>query len=52
MNRRTFLKATTTGALVSTTFAIPNIVVAQRNVQWDMATSWPQSLDTLYGGAE
>lgn len=52
MNRRTFLKATTTGVLASTTFAIPNIVVAQRNVQWDMATSWPQSLDTLYGGAE
>ncbi|MDW8292855.1 MAG: TRAP transporter substrate-binding protein [Anaerolineae bacterium] len=55
MKRRTFLslaaKATAAGA-ASTVFAAPNIIIAQRNIRWQMATSWPVSLDTIFGGAQ
>ncbi|MCS6774512.1 MAG: TRAP transporter substrate-binding protein DctP [Thermoflexales bacterium] len=55
MRRRTFLKAAATSAAAgaaSTVFAVPNVIVAQRTLQWQMATSWPVALDTLYGGAQ
>ncbi len=55
MKRRAFLglaaKAAAAGA-ASTVFAAPNIIIAQRNIRWQMATSWPTSLDTIYGGAQ
>ncbi|MFN3705109.1 MAG: TRAP transporter substrate-binding protein [Thermoflexales bacterium] len=53
MQRRDFLKsAAKTAALgaASTVFTAPTVVRAQ--VRWQMATSWPVSLDTVYGGAE
>jgi TRAP-type mannitol/chloroaromatic compound transport system substrate-binding protein len=55
MKRREFLSATAKTAAIgaaSTAFAAPNIVHAQGNVRWQMATSWPVSLDTIYGGAQ
>ncbi len=53
MRRRDFLKAAAKTAAVgaaSTVFTAPAVVRAQ--IRWQMATSWPVSLDTLFGGAE
>ena len=53
MRRREFLKTAAKTAAVgaaSTVFSAPAIVRAQ--VRWQMATSWPVSLDTIYGGAQ
>lgn len=56
MKRREFLGAAAKGAAIgaaSTAFAVPTIVHAQTpTVRWQMATSWPVSLDTIYGGAQ
>jgi len=55
MKRRQFLGAAAKTAAVgaaSTVFAAPAIVQAQNAVKWQMATSWPVSLDTIYGGAQ
>lgn len=55
MKRREFLNVTAKTAAAgaaSTVFAAPAIVHAQTpNVKWPMATSWPVSLDTIYGAA-
>ncbi|MCS6773741.1 MAG: TRAP transporter substrate-binding protein DctP, partial [Thermoflexales bacterium] len=55
MKRREFLstaaKVAAAGA-ASTVFSAPNVIIAQRNVRWQMATSWPTSLDTVFGGAQ
>jgi TRAP-type mannitol/chloroaromatic compound transport system substrate-binding protein len=51
MKRRSFLKKAAAGLAVGSV-AAPAIVHAQQAVTWRMATSWPKSLDTLYGGAE
>jgi TRAP-type mannitol/chloroaromatic compound transport system substrate-binding protein len=53
MKRRDFLKAATMGAVAASTVYQP--VHAQTGgprVKWRCATSWPRSLDTIYGGAE
>jgi TRAP-type mannitol/chloroaromatic compound transport system substrate-binding protein len=51
MNRRKFL---TTGGvgLAASTVAAPAIAQSAPTISWRMATSWPKSLDTIYGGAE
>ncbi|MGH9811004.1 MAG: TRAP transporter substrate-binding protein, partial [Terriglobia bacterium] len=51
MKRRSFLKKAAAGLAVGTV-AAPAIVHAQTTINWRMATSWPKSLDTLFGGAE
>src|SRR6188508_521470 len=53
MQRRSFLKKTLAGAAAGA-IAAPAIAQssAQPTVTWRMATSWPKSLDTLFGGAE
>jgi len=51
MTRRTFLKKAAAGVAAGT-LAAPAIAQSQPAIQWRMATSWPKSLDTLYGGAE
>jgi TRAP-type mannitol/chloroaromatic compound transport system substrate-binding protein len=57
MQRRSFLKKAGLG-LAAGVAAAPSIVNAQApaagrpTISWRMATSWPKSLDTLYGGAE
>jgi len=51
MKRRSFLKKAAAGLVVGSV-AAPAIVQAQQPITWRMATSWPKSLDTLYGGAE
>ena len=52
MKRRDFLKVTGAGLAASTAVAAPAIAQGSPEVRWRYATSWPKSLDTLYGGCE
>lgn len=49
MNRRDIVKATGLGAAA---MAAPAFAQSTPVVKWRMPTSWPKSLDTIYGGAE
>ena len=51
MNRRKFLSAGGVG-LAASTMAAPAIAQSSPTINWRMATSWPKSLDTIFGGAE
>lgn len=51
MKRRDFIKATGAG-VAGVTVAAPAIAQSLPELKWRMTTSWPKSLDTLYGGAE
>ena len=51
MQRRSFLKKASVGVAAGAV-AAPAIAQSLPTVSWRMATSWPKSLDTLYGGAE
>src|SRR3981081_4012219 len=51
MDRRKFLVAGGTG-LAPSTSAAPAIAQSAPTLKWRMATSWPKSLDTIFGGAE
>jgi TRAP-type mannitol/chloroaromatic compound transport system substrate-binding protein len=55
MKRREFFKSagtTAVGAAAATTLAAPAIAQSQPKVSWRLASSFPNSLDTIYGGAE
>ena len=52
MKRRDFLKVTAMGAVGGAAVAAPAIAQSMPELKWRMPTSWPKSLDTLYGGAE
>ncbi len=53
MKRRDFIKVTGIGAVgAATTIAAPAIAQSTPEIKWRMPTSWPKSLDTLYGGAD
>ncbi|MBA2350630.1 MAG: TRAP transporter substrate-binding protein [Burkholderiales bacterium] len=51
MQRRSFLKRLSAGAAVGA-LAAPAIAHDLPAIRWRMATSWPKSLDTLFGGCE
>ncbi|MDO9598273.1 MAG: TRAP transporter substrate-binding protein DctP [Azoarcus sp.] len=51
MERRSFLKNAGIAGVIAAGSA-PAIVHAQQNIRWRLASSFPKSLDTLYGGAE
>jgi TRAP-type mannitol/chloroaromatic compound transport system substrate-binding protein len=51
MKRRAFLKNTGAG-LAAGALAAPAIVRAQPQIQWRLASSFPKSLDTLFGAGE
>jgi TRAP-type mannitol/chloroaromatic compound transport system substrate-binding protein len=51
MKRREFLKKAGAGAATAAV-AAPAIAQQQPTITWRMPTSWPKSLDTLFGGAE
>src|SRR5512139_2164881 len=52
MKRRDFIKVTGLAAAGATTLAAPAIAQSMPEIRWRMPTSWPKSLDTLYGGAD
>ena len=53
MQRRSFLSKAGTGAAVGgTILGAPAIVRAQPQIRWRLASSFPKSLDTIYGTAE
>ena len=51
MKRREFLKATGLG-LAGSAVAAPAIAQSMPEIKWRCTTSWPKSLDTIYGGVE
>src|ERR1700760_3805102 len=52
MKRRDFLKVSATGAAAAAAVASPAIAQSSPEVKWRMTSSFPKSLDTIYGGAE
>ncbi|HKH02401.1 MAG TPA: twin-arginine translocation signal domain-containing protein, partial [Bradyrhizobium sp.] len=52
MKRRDFIKVTGIGVAGAATIAAPATAQSLPEIKWRMPTSWPKSLDTLYGGAE
>ena len=51
MQRRLFVRTTGIAGILAAGTA-PAIVHAQANVRWRLASSFPKSLDTLYGAAD
>ena len=51
MKRRDFLKVSVTGA-AATAVAAPAIAQSSPEIKWRLTSSFPKSLDTLYGGSE
>ena len=51
MKRREFLKASAVGAAAAAV-ASPAIAQSSPEIKWRMASSFPKSLDTIYGGGE
>jgi TRAP-type mannitol/chloroaromatic compound transport system substrate-binding protein len=51
MKRRSFLKKATVG-LAAGAISAPAIAQSQPTIQWRLASSFPKSLDTIYGAAE
>src|ERR1041384_4674155 len=51
MRRRAFI-ATGGVGLAAAALAAPAIAQSQPELKWRMATSWPKSLDTLFGAPE
>src|SRR6267378_2200790 len=51
MKRRDFLKVSAAGAAVAAV-ASPAIAQSSPEIKWRMTSSFPKSLDTIYGGAE
>ncbi|EYD74447.1 TRAP transporter solute receptor, unknown substrate 6 [Rubellimicrobium mesophilum DSM 19309] len=51
MDRRRFLTRAGIGAAAATTLAAPAVAQSSPKVSWRLASSFPNSLDTIYGGA-
>ncbi|MES2887246.1 MAG: TRAP transporter substrate-binding protein [Pseudomonadota bacterium] len=51
MKRRSFIRSTGLAGVLAAG-AAPSIVQAQANVKWRLASSFPKSLDTIFGAAE
>jgi TRAP-type mannitol/chloroaromatic compound transport system substrate-binding protein len=51
LNRRKFLTTTTVGA-AGATIAAPALAQGTPSIEWRMVSSFPKSLDTIYGRAE
>ena len=51
MERRSFVKQAGLAGVLAAGVA-PAVVNAQTNIRWRLASSFPKSLDTIYGGAE
>src|ERR1700694_2652945 len=51
MKRRDFLKVSAAGAAAPTAVASPAIAQSSPEIKWRMTSSFPKSLDTIFGGA-
>uniref|UniRef100_UPI000E5B71DD TRAP transporter substrate-binding protein n=1 Tax=Caldimonas tepidiphila TaxID=2315841 RepID=UPI000E5B71DD len=51
MERRSFVQGAGIAAVLAAG-AAPAVVQAQANIRWRIASSFPKSLDTIYGGAD
>jgi TRAP-type mannitol/chloroaromatic compound transport system substrate-binding protein len=51
MERRSFLKKASVGASVGA-IAVPALAQSQPTINWRLASSFPKSLDTIFGAAE
>jgi len=51
MERRSFVRGAGLAGVLAAGVA-PAVVNAQANIRWRLASSFPKSLDTIYGGAE
>jgi TRAP-type mannitol/chloroaromatic compound transport system substrate-binding protein len=51
MKRRNFITAAA-GGLAAGTVAAPAIAQSQATIKWRLTTSWPKSLDTMFGSNE
>jgi len=52
MQRRSFLGRAAAGAAAAAAVAAPAVVHAQATVRWRLASSFPKSLDTIFGAAD
>ncbi len=52
MKRRDFLKVSAAGAAATGAIASPAIAQSSPEIKWRLTSSFPKSLDTIYGGAE
>ena len=52
MQRRKFLKTAGIGAAATTVVAAPALAQSMPELKWRLTSSFPKSLDTLWGGAE
>ena len=52
MDRRKFLKTAGVAAAASTALTAPAVAQSMPELKWRMVSSFPKSLDTLYGGVE
>src|SRR3954466_6159742 len=52
MKRRDFLKVSAAGAAAAATVAAPAIAQSSPEIKWRLTSSFPKSLDTLWGAAE
>jgi len=52
MQRRSFIKTTAVGAAAVGAIAAPAIVHSQAAIRWRLTSSFPKSLDTIYGAAD
>ncbi|MBL8472986.1 MAG: TRAP transporter substrate-binding protein [Rhodocyclaceae bacterium] len=52
MERRKFLKNAAGAGVAASAIGFPAIVKAQAQVKWRLASSFPKSLDTIFGAAE
>ena len=52
MRRRAFLASGGLGLAGAAALAAPAIAQSQPEIKWRLASSFPKSLDTLFGGAE
>jgi TRAP-type mannitol/chloroaromatic compound transport system substrate-binding protein len=51
MKRRDFLKVSATGAVAAAAVASPAIAQSSPEIKWRMTSSFPKSLDTIYGAS-
>ena len=52
MKRRQFIQTAAAGAAASAAIAMPAVAQSNPEVKWRLASSFPKSLDTIYGAAE